>query len=54
YDVQGRIIATLVDDDLPMGEHAVVFDANSLPSGVYFYRLTAGPFTQIRKAILMK
>jgi alpha-L-arabinofuranosidase len=54
FDIQGRVVETLVDDELPMGEHAVVFNAKNLTSGVFFYRLTAGPFSQIRKAILVK
>ncbi len=54
FDVLGRKVATLVDAPLPVGEHAVVFDARGLPSGVYFYQITAGSFKQIRKAVLMR
>ncbi|MDZ7296731.1 MAG: T9SS type A sorting domain-containing protein [candidate division KSB1 bacterium] len=54
YDVSGREVAALVDGKLAAGEHAIVFDAAHLPSGVYFIRLTAGQFTQIRKAALIK
>lgn len=54
FDVLGREVAKLLDDELAQGEHSVVFDANNLTSGVYFYKLTAGQFTQVRKAILMK
>ncbi len=54
YDILGREVATLVDEVLLAGDHAVVFEASGLSSGVYFYRITAGQFTQIRKAVLMK
>jgi len=52
--VLGREVATLVDGSFRAGEHAVMFDGKGLPSGVYFYQITAGPFTHIRKAILIK
>ncbi|MFQ5606236.1 MAG: T9SS type A sorting domain-containing protein [bacterium] len=54
FDILGREVATLVDEELPSGEHSVVFDAKNLSSGVYFYQLTAGQSSQIRKALLMK
>ncbi len=54
FDVLGREVATLVDEKLAAGDHAVVFEASDLSNGVYFYRLTAGAFTQIRKAVLIK
>jgi len=53
-DVLGREVATLVDGELNPGQHSVVFDAKNLPSGVYFYRLTAGPFVQQQKMIVVK
>ena len=54
YDVVGRIVATLVDETQPAGYRSVRFDAASLPSGVYYYRLSAGSFTQVRKMMLLK
>lgn len=42
YDVRGREVARLVDGPLEAGTHEADFDASSLPSGVYLYRLTAG------------
>jgi hypothetical protein len=39
YDVTGRVVATLVDGMVAAGQHEVVFEAGSLPSGVYIYRL---------------
>ncbi len=54
YDLLGREVATLVNEEKPAGTYQVEFDAGNLPSGVYYYRLTAGPFTQTRKMILAK
>ncbi|MDZ7291769.1 MAG: T9SS type A sorting domain-containing protein [candidate division KSB1 bacterium] len=54
FDVNGREVATLVNGQLEAGKHNLVFKAGHLPSGVYFIRLTAGQFTQIRKAALIK
>jgi hypothetical protein len=42
YDVQGRLIRRLVQAAQPAGSHVVDWDAAGLPSGVYFYRITAG------------
>lgn len=54
YDVLGREIATLVEGTQNSGFKSVNFDASHLPSGVYFYKLTAGKFTQVRKMLLAK
>ena len=56
YDVLGREAATLVSEVKQPGSYAVKWDASSagLPSGVYFYRLTAGSFVETKKLILMK
>jgi len=54
YDVLGNEVATLVNDILPVGEYEVDFNATGLTSGVYFYRLQSGSFTEIRKMLLMK
>ena len=54
YDVLGREVKTLVNEDESAGYHSVVFDASRLASGVYFYRLTASGMTQVRKMLLTK
>jgi hypothetical protein len=54
FDVSGNEIATLVNGELERGEHVVAFEGQSFPSGIYFYVLTAGKFTQTRKAILVR
>jgi hypothetical protein len=54
YDMLGKEIATLVDEEKNPGSYEVKFDASNLPSGVYFYKIKAGEFTQTKKMILMK
>jgi hypothetical protein len=54
YDVLGREIATLVNEERLPGNYNVKFDGSNIPSGVYFYRLQAGNFSQTKKLILMK
>lgn len=54
YDMLGREVTTLVDEYKEAGEHKVEFNANGIPSGVYFYRISAGELTDTRKMTLMK
>jgi hypothetical protein len=54
YDMIGREVATLVDDAKPAGEYTVQWNASTMASGVYFYRLTSGRFTAIKKLMLLK
>lgn len=54
YNLLGQEIATLVDEDLQAGAHQVVWDASTVPSGVYFYRIEAGVYAQTRKMTLIK
>jgi hypothetical protein len=54
YDLLGRKVTTLLDRRIPAGYHEVSFDASSLASGVYIYRLTAGSFSKTRKMMVMK
>ncbi len=55
YDVLGQEVATLVNNQFKQaGVYDVTFNASDLPSGVYYYRLTAGEFSDVRKMILIK
>jgi hypothetical protein len=54
YDITGKKITGLVNEDLNAGSHMVDFDASNLSSGVYFYKIEAPGFTSIRKMILVK
>jgi hypothetical protein len=54
YDVLGREVRVLVNGFMMPGSYSVTFDAGTLPSGVYFYRLTAGTNTAIRRMLLLK
>jgi len=53
-DTLGREVAVLLNGKVEAGEHAVHFEAGSLPSGVYFVQLQAGRFSETRKAALLK
>lgn len=54
FDLLGRQITTLVNENQTPGMYEVVFDASSLPSSVYFYLLQAGDFVDSKKMILLK
>jgi hypothetical protein len=54
YDVLGREVRTLVNEEKTPGVYSVTFDGSNLSSGIYFYRLQAGEFIQTKKLILMK
>ena len=59
YNNLGQLVKTLVDENMSAGYHFVTWDAtensgNILSSGVYFYRIIAGNFVQVKKMILMK
>ena len=54
YDALGREIATLVNEEKPVGSYEIKFDGSNLSSGVYFYRLNFDSFISIKKMILLK
>lgn len=54
FDVLGREVATLVNEEKPAGTYTINFNAEGLSSGVYFYRINAGNFVQIKKLVFMK
>jgi hypothetical protein len=54
FDVLGNEIETLVDELKPAGSYELTWNAESLPSGIYFYQLRSGAYTDTKKMILMK
>jgi flagellar hook assembly protein FlgD len=54
YDITGREVARLVDGTVEAGYHSVLWDAQSIPSGMYIYRITAGSFTQAKRMTVIK
>ncbi len=54
YDILGREVKTLVNENLKPGSYGTPFDAAGLPSGVYFYRLQADKFSETKKLILLR
>jgi hypothetical protein len=57
YDILGKEVATLVNENLKAGQYEVEFDGNSLPSGIYFYKLTCygqEEFTGVKRMVLIK
>jgi len=54
YNVMGQKVSVLVDGRLPAGTHTFTWDGSSVASGIYFYRLQAGPVVETRKMVLLK
>ncbi|MHB9012029.1 MAG: T9SS type A sorting domain-containing protein [Ignavibacteriaceae bacterium] len=54
YDVLGKEIETLVNDEKPSGSYKVEFDGSKFTSGIYFYRMQAGSFVETKKLIVLK
>jgi len=54
YDVLGKEVSTLVNEELMAGSYKFNFNARELASGIYFYRITAGNFIQTKKMILLR
>ena len=54
YDMLGREVKTLINEIKSPGKYVVSFDASGLSSGVYFYKMTAGEFTNVKRMILIK
>jgi hypothetical protein len=54
FDLLGKEVATLVNEELMPGSYTRTFNGSSLASGVYFYRLDAGSFSQTRRFVLLK
>jgi photosystem II stability/assembly factor-like uncharacterized protein len=54
FDLIGREVATLVSEELSAGTHVQQWNASAMASGIYFYRLHAGSFSETRKLVLLK
>ena len=54
YDVLGKEVATLVNEEKLVGTYSVTFNAASLTSGIYFYKLKAGSFSRTKKLVLLQ
>ena len=54
FNVLGKEVETLVNEEKPVGTYEITWNTENLPSGVYFYQLTAGKFIETKKMILMK
>ncbi|MGE5846866.1 MAG: sugar-binding protein [Ignavibacteria bacterium] len=54
YNLLGEKVAQVINQEMNAGYHSVTFDASALPSGIYFYRINAGSFTQTKKLMLLK
>ncbi len=54
YNILGKDVATLVNDNQPAGKYSIKFNADNLSSGIYFYVMQAGSFHQVNKMILLK
>jgi len=54
FDMLGREVASIISQELPAGTYARQWNAGKMSSGVYFYRLQAGSFTQTKRLVLLK
>ena len=54
YNMLGQKIATLINEKQPAGLHQVEWDASSFASGLYYYRIKAGEFVDVKKMILLR
>ena len=54
FDVLGRKIETLMNNEQTRGNYKIYFDGSNLSSGIYFYKITAGKFIQTKKMFLIK
>ena len=54
YDVLGNEIETLINEEKQTSTYEITWNAENLPSGVYFYQLKAGDFVETKKMVLMK
>ena len=54
YDINGKLISVLTEEDLESGKYEVTFYSDNLATGVYFYKLQSGNFSSFKKMIIVK
>ncbi|MGM0588268.1 MAG: T9SS type A sorting domain-containing protein [Bacteroidota bacterium] len=54
FNINGQKVSTLIDKNMPAGRHSTSFNANGLPTGIYFYRLQVNSIVYVNKMILLK
>ena len=54
FDIMGREVMELVNENQPVGRYQLSFDGSQVPAGLYFYRITSGEFSSVRKMLLIK
>ncbi len=54
YDLSGRKVATLINENKTVGPHSVGFDGSNLPSGIYIYTIKVGSFAETKRMLLIK
>jgi hypothetical protein len=54
FDLTGREVSTLVNEQKSAGKYEVEFNGGNLSSGIYFYRISSGNFSQTKKLVLIK
>jgi hypothetical protein len=54
YNMIGELVETLAEGTFEQGYHSIAFNAASIPSGTYVYRLESGDFVQVKKMVLIK
>ncbi|MFZ0391483.1 MAG: T9SS type A sorting domain-containing protein, partial [Calditrichia bacterium] len=54
FNLQGRRITILLNENLPAGRHQIQWNAEGLPTGVYFCRMRAGNFSEMKKMVVLR
>jgi len=54
FDIQGRLVTTIINEQKSAGQYSVQFNDPSLSSGVYYYKLTAADYSAVRKMLLIR
>ena len=54
YDIVGREVVTLLNEEKTMGSYEIKFDTTNLPSGIYFFRMSVGDLVETKKMILLR